>query len=227
MWTYSGVRPLCDDESDSPQAITRDYTLEAGCEKWIEHHCYLSLVARNLTRLIVNSVRSGTEQARTLHRGNTWAHLGQPRRRCQGGNWLQPRTACLQWCTRNTLAGIRRCYFIVASPVWYLRWDLLEGATPGRRHFIQFSSRSTRCLPSWDWLLDQPRAHGNDPRARTSGAEPETAAHEQNHRRQKHCLITSKKKSTQRALVIFFSNNAPATIRIQHSLICINTASPR
>ncbi|WP_153447964.1 glycerol-3-phosphate dehydrogenase [Vibrio algicola] len=25
--TYSGVRPLCDDESDSPQAITRDYTL--------------------------------------------------------------------------------------------------------------------------------------------------------------------------------------------------------
>ena len=27
VWTYSGVRPLCDDESDSPQAITRDYTL--------------------------------------------------------------------------------------------------------------------------------------------------------------------------------------------------------
>ena len=24
---FSGVRPLCDDESDSPQAITRDYTL--------------------------------------------------------------------------------------------------------------------------------------------------------------------------------------------------------
>ncbi|MDO6708500.1 glycerol-3-phosphate dehydrogenase [Photobacterium sp. 1_MG-2023] len=28
VWTYSGVRPLCDDESDSPQAVTRDYTLE-------------------------------------------------------------------------------------------------------------------------------------------------------------------------------------------------------
>jgi glycerol-3-phosphate dehydrogenase len=26
--SYSGVRPLCDDESDSPSAITRDYTLE-------------------------------------------------------------------------------------------------------------------------------------------------------------------------------------------------------
>lgn len=28
VWTYSGVRPLCDDESDAPQAITRDYTLD-------------------------------------------------------------------------------------------------------------------------------------------------------------------------------------------------------
>ncbi|MGY0144736.1 glycerol-3-phosphate dehydrogenase [Edwardsiella tarda] len=28
VWHYSGVRPLCDDESDSPQAITRDYTLD-------------------------------------------------------------------------------------------------------------------------------------------------------------------------------------------------------
>ena len=27
-WRYSGVRPLCDDESDSPSAMTRDYTLE-------------------------------------------------------------------------------------------------------------------------------------------------------------------------------------------------------
>ncbi|NOI81225.1 glycerol-3-phosphate dehydrogenase [Vibrio tubiashii] len=32
VWTYSGVRPLCDDESDSPQAITRDYTLELEAE---------------------------------------------------------------------------------------------------------------------------------------------------------------------------------------------------
>ena len=28
VWDWSGVRPLCDDESDSPSAITRDYTLE-------------------------------------------------------------------------------------------------------------------------------------------------------------------------------------------------------
>ena len=30
--SYSGVRPLCDDESDSPQAITRDYTLDTHDE---------------------------------------------------------------------------------------------------------------------------------------------------------------------------------------------------
>lgn len=28
VWRYSGVRPLCDDESSSPSAMTRDYTLE-------------------------------------------------------------------------------------------------------------------------------------------------------------------------------------------------------
>lgn len=32
VWTYSGVRPLCDDESDSAQAVTRDYTLEVADE---------------------------------------------------------------------------------------------------------------------------------------------------------------------------------------------------
>ncbi len=28
VWSFSGVRPLCDDESSSAQAITRDYTIE-------------------------------------------------------------------------------------------------------------------------------------------------------------------------------------------------------
>ncbi|SKA51831.1 glycerol-3-phosphate dehydrogenase [Enterovibrio nigricans] len=32
VWTFSGVRPLCDDESSSPQAITRDYTLVLDAE---------------------------------------------------------------------------------------------------------------------------------------------------------------------------------------------------
>ena len=33
LWTYSGVRSLCDDESDNPSAITRDYTLAMSHEQ--------------------------------------------------------------------------------------------------------------------------------------------------------------------------------------------------
>ena len=33
LWRYSGVRPLCDDESDSPSAMTRDYTLETQVDE--------------------------------------------------------------------------------------------------------------------------------------------------------------------------------------------------
>lgn len=32
LWRYAGVRPLCDDESASPSAITRDYTLEVEAD---------------------------------------------------------------------------------------------------------------------------------------------------------------------------------------------------
>jgi len=33
VWTYSGVRPLLNDESDSAQAVTRDYTFEVTSDK--------------------------------------------------------------------------------------------------------------------------------------------------------------------------------------------------
>jgi glycerol-3-phosphate dehydrogenase len=32
LWRYAGVRPLCDDESASPSAMTRDYTLETQAD---------------------------------------------------------------------------------------------------------------------------------------------------------------------------------------------------
>lgn len=47
LWTYSGVRPLCDDESDSPQAITRDYTLDIQDEEG--HAPLLSVFGGKLT----------------------------------------------------------------------------------------------------------------------------------------------------------------------------------
>ncbi|WP_070962503.1 glycerol-3-phosphate dehydrogenase [Vibrio sonorensis] len=47
VWDYSGVRPLCDDESDSPQAITRDYTLELNQE--LDQAPLLSIFGGKLT----------------------------------------------------------------------------------------------------------------------------------------------------------------------------------
>lgn len=47
VWTFSGVRPLCDDESDSPQAITRDYTLSLDQEA--ENAPLLSIFGGKLT----------------------------------------------------------------------------------------------------------------------------------------------------------------------------------
>ncbi|BCN24921.1 glycerol-3-phosphate dehydrogenase [Vibrio alfacsensis] len=47
VWHYSGVRPLCDDESDSPQAITRDYTLELDAGD--DHAPLLSVFGGKLT----------------------------------------------------------------------------------------------------------------------------------------------------------------------------------
>jgi glycerol-3-phosphate dehydrogenase len=47
VWTFSGVRPLCDDESDSPQAITRDYTLSLNQEE--EQAPLLSVFGGKLT----------------------------------------------------------------------------------------------------------------------------------------------------------------------------------
>lgn len=47
IWSFSGVRPLCDDESDSPQAVTRDYTLEI--EQQNEQAPILSIFGGKLT----------------------------------------------------------------------------------------------------------------------------------------------------------------------------------
>ncbi|OTG83733.1 glycerol-3-phosphate dehydrogenase [Acinetobacter sp. ANC 4648] len=47
-WTYSGVRPLCDDESDNPSVVTRDYTLSLSQEK-PEDAVLLSIFGGKLT----------------------------------------------------------------------------------------------------------------------------------------------------------------------------------
>ncbi len=45
--SYSGVRPLCDDESSDPSAITRDYTLELHAAS--ENNAFLSIYGGKIT----------------------------------------------------------------------------------------------------------------------------------------------------------------------------------
>ena len=45
--TYSGVRPLCDDESSDPSAITRDYTLEL--QSFSENNALISIYGGKIT----------------------------------------------------------------------------------------------------------------------------------------------------------------------------------
>jgi len=45
--TYSGVRPLCDDESSDPSAITRDYTLEL--QRFSENNALISIYGGKIT----------------------------------------------------------------------------------------------------------------------------------------------------------------------------------
>jgi glycerol-3-phosphate dehydrogenase len=45
--TYSGIRPLCDDESDDPSAITRDYTLDVS--EYGQKNALLSIYGGKIT----------------------------------------------------------------------------------------------------------------------------------------------------------------------------------
>jgi len=70
-WTYSGVRPLLDDESDSPQAVTRDYTFEieapAGMAPILSVFGGKLTTYRKLSELAVNDLVEHFE-----HAGPAW-----------------------------------------------------------------------------------------------------------------------------------------------------------
>lgn len=53
--TYSGVRPLCDDESNDPSAITRDYTIE---DQTVDGSAFISIYGGKITtyRKLANAV---------------------------------------------------------------------------------------------------------------------------------------------------------------------------
>ncbi|OCQ54263.1 Aerobic glycerol-3-phosphate dehydrogenase [Photorhabdus australis subsp. thailandensis] len=95
VWTYSGVRPLCDDESDSPQAITRDYTLDIHDEQGKAP--LLSIFGGKLTTYR-KLAEHATEKLMQYYpnAGKTWTKNGQ----LPGGN--------LEGCDRDGYARLLR-----------------------------------------------------------------------------------------------------------------------
>lgn len=137
VWTYSGVRPLCDDESDSPQAITRDYTLELDAE--LDQAPLLSIFGGKLTtyRKLGEAALKKLEPHLT-NIGAPWtANDTLP-----GGNFS---------CSREQLAKMIHTKYPWASEALLLRyvtqfgtytWKLLEGANSEADLGIQFSSEA-------------------------------------------------------------------------------------
>ncbi|WP_159738612.1 glycerol-3-phosphate dehydrogenase [Vibrio atypicus] len=134
VWTYSGVRPLCDDESDSPQAITRDYTLELEAE--FDQAPILSIFGGKLTtyrKLAESAMRKLAPYFPTM--GKPWtANQALP-----GGNFS---------CSREELAQtIQKQFPWMALPLieryvtqfGSYTWKLLEGINDEAELGIQFS----------------------------------------------------------------------------------------
>ncbi|KWT99708.1 glycerol-3-phosphate dehydrogenase [Vibrio toranzoniae] len=137
VWTYSGVRPLCDDESDSPQAITRDYTLELDAE--LDQAPLLSIFGGKLTtyRKLGEAALKKLEPY-LKNMGAPWtANDTLP-----GGNFS---------CSREQLAKMIHTKYPWVSEALLLRyvtqfgtytWKLLEGATSEADLGVNFSNEA-------------------------------------------------------------------------------------
>ncbi|MGD8232595.1 glycerol-3-phosphate dehydrogenase [Vibrio sp. TRT 1302] len=134
IWSYSGVRPLCDDESDSPQAITRDYTLELESE--YDQAPLLSIFGGKLTTYRKLGEAALAKLAPYLpNMGTPWtANHALP-----GGNFS---------CTREQLAATIHAEYPWLSQALLLRyvtqfgtytWKLLQGVTSIEGMGVPFS----------------------------------------------------------------------------------------
>ncbi|MEZ9762104.1 glycerol-3-phosphate dehydrogenase [Vibrio splendidus] len=154
VWTYSGVRPLCDDESDSPQAITRDYTLELDAE--LDQAPLLSIFGGKLTtyRKLGEAALKKLEPHLT-NMGAPWtANDTLP-----GGNFS---------CSREQLAKMIHTKYPWASEALLIRyvtqfgtytWKLLEGANSEADLGTQFSSEAHGVYQvEIDYLINQEMA---------------------------------------------------------------------
>jgi len=121
-WTYSGVRPLLDDESDSPQAVTRDYTFEieapAGMAPILSVFGGKLTTYRKLSELAVNDLAGHFE-----HAGPAWTkHATLP-----GGDFKDQTSLQSQLNRNYPWLPIELCARYVRS-YGTLSYQLLKGA---------------------------------------------------------------------------------------------------
>ena len=109
-WAFSGVRPLLDDESDSPQAVTRDYTFEveapAGMAPILSVFGGKLTTYRKLSELAVNDLVKYF-----AHAGPTWTlHSTLP-----GGDFKDQATLRAQLNSNYSWLPIELCARYVRS----------------------------------------------------------------------------------------------------------------
>jgi glycerol-3-phosphate dehydrogenase len=74
LWRYSGVRPLCDDESDSPSAMTRDYTLDVQADTDNRAPLLSVFGGKITTYRRLAEAAMGTLKPWYPQMGNSWTH---------------------------------------------------------------------------------------------------------------------------------------------------------
>lgn len=158
IWSYSGVRPLCDDESDSPQAITRDYTLELESE--YDQAPLLSIFGGKLTTYRKLGEAALAKLAPYLpNMGTPWtANHALP-----GGNFS---------CTREQLAATIHAEYPWLSQELLLRyvtqfgtytWKLLQGVTSIEGMGVPFSDSAQGVYQQEiDYLIEHEMARTAD-----------------------------------------------------------------
>lgn len=91
--TFAGVRPLCDDESDNPSAVTRDYTLSLVAEE--KQAPLLSVFGGKLTTYR-KLAESAMAQLKPFF--PAWATAGRPMPRCPAAKtWARPKHWPRHW----------------------------------------------------------------------------------------------------------------------------------
>ena len=150
LHTFSGVRPLCDDESDNPSAITRDYTLSLAEEQGAP---LLSVFGGKLTtyRKLAESAMAQL-QPFFPRLGNSWtASAPLP----GGENMTTPQALTrelLDKVSGLTPALAQRWATTYGSRVWTLLGDGRSVETLGKVIGADLYAREVEYLQRYEWV---------------------------------------------------------------------------